>query len=212
MIWLCSIAADRQPKNSLAVDVSIRYDDERIGHGQLRQQRLQAKGTFMDIFDFAMEKEKYAEYYYRDLAERTGSEGLKQILTMLAGEEAKHYQVVEQMKTETPSQVTETNVLASAAKVFEKMRGAAETFQFDVSEADLYRKARDIEKESKKYYLEKADEVTDPGQKTIFKRLAEEENKHQLLIERIGDFVAKPETFLEDAEMYHFDDYVEGQF
>ena len=166
----------------------------------------------MDIFSFAMEKEKYAEYYYRDLAERTASEGLKTILTMLADEEAKHYHVVEQMQAETPSQVTETNVLAGASKVFEKMRGSAESFNFDVSEADLYRKACDIEKESKKYYLEKAEEVTDARQKDLFKRLAEEENKHQLLLERIGDFVAKPEAFLEDAEMYHFDDYAEGEF
>ena len=116
------------------------------------------------------------------------------------------------MQAETPSQVAETNVLAGASKVFEKMRGSAESFNFDVSEADLYRKACDIEKESKKYYLEKAEEVTDARQKDLFKRLAEEENKHQLLLERIGDFVAKPEAFLEDAEMYHFDDYAEGEF
>lgn len=166
----------------------------------------------MDIFKFAMEKEKYAEFYYRDLADRTGSDGLKRILTMLADEEAKHYRVVEQMKGRTPDQVTDTSVLANASKIFEKMRDGAEKFQFDISEADLYRKACDIEKESRKYYLQKAEEVTDAGHKDIFKRLAEEENKHLLLVERIGDFVARPETFLENAEMYHFDDYVQGEF
>ncbi len=166
----------------------------------------------MDIFTFAMEKEKYAEYYYRDLAERTGSTGLQSILTMLADEEAKHYQVVEQLKAKAPARVTDTSILANAAEVFEKMRDAADKFHFDISEADLYRKACDIEKESRKYYLQKTEEVTDPDQKEIFRQLAEEENKHLLLVERIGDFVAQPETFLADAEMYHFDDYVEGQF
>ena len=166
----------------------------------------------MDIFKFAMEKEKYAEYYYRDLAERTGNVGLRRILIMLADEEAKHYQVVQEMKTKTPAQLADTPVLANAAKVFEKMRDAAKEFHFEITEADLYRKACDIEKESRKYYLQKAEEVTEPGQKDLFRRLAEEENKHLLLVQRIGDFVAQPETFLEDAEMYHFDDYVEGQF
>ncbi|MBN1360863.1 MAG: ferritin family protein [Sedimentisphaerales bacterium] len=166
----------------------------------------------MDIFKFAMEKERYAEYYYRDLAERTSNPGLRSILTMLAGEEAKHYEVVKQMKARTPVRLTDTPVLANAAKIFAKMREAADKFDFDVSEADLYHKACDIEKESKKYYLQKAEEVGDAGQKDIFKKLAEEENKHLLLVERIGDFVARPETFLENAEMYHFDDYVEGQF
>jgi hypothetical protein len=52
----------------------------------------------MDIFQFAMEKEKYSEQYYRKLARRAAYPGLKNILTMLANEEAKHYHVVEQMR------------------------------------------------------------------------------------------------------------------
>ena len=166
----------------------------------------------MDIFEFALEKEKYAERYYRELAGKTDNAGLKNILTMLADEEAKHCQIVRQMKAEAPGKVSATQVLANAKKVFVKMRDAAEKFHFDISEVDLYRKACDIERESRQYYLQKAQEVKNAAQKALFRQLAEEENKHLLLVERIGDFVAKPETFLENAEMYHFDDYVEGQF
>ena len=166
----------------------------------------------MDIFEFAMEKERFAEHYYRVLADKAEHEGLKNILTMLADEEAKHYQVVEQMKTKTPDVGTETPVLANAKAVFEKMRSAAEKFDIRISEVDLYRKACDIETESKKYYLQKAQEAEDAGQKNIFERLAEEENKHLVLVQGICDFVAKPETYLENAEFSHFDDYVEGEF
>ena len=164
----------------------------------------------MDIFEFAMEKEKYAEQHYRQLAERIDHAGLKGILLMLADEEAKHVQTVEQMKARTPLTITETPVLQNAKAVFEKMDKGAETFSFDASEVDLYRKACDIEAESKRYYLEKAEEVTDAGQKELFRKLAEEENKHLMLVQGLCDFVAKPETFLEDAEFNHFDDYVEG--
>ena len=52
------------------------------------------KGESMDIFEFAMEKEKYAEHFYRELADRTDNTGLKSILNMLAGEEVKHYETV----------------------------------------------------------------------------------------------------------------------
>jgi rubrerythrin len=166
----------------------------------------------MDIFEFALEKEKYAEHYYRELAGKTDNAGLKNILTTLADEEVKHYKVVQQMKAETPAKVSATQVLANAKKVFERMRGSADRFHFDISEVDLYRKACDIEKESRQYYLQKAQEVKNAAQKGIFRQLAEEENKHLLLVERIADFVAKPETFLENAEMYHFDDYVGGEF
>jgi rubrerythrin len=166
----------------------------------------------MDIFAFAMEKEKYSEHYYRELADKTSHAGLKNILTMLANEEVKHYRTVESMKTKEPQAVGEGPVLANAKETFEKMRGSAEKFRFDVSEADLYRKARDIEEKSKAFYLEKADEVEDPDQKQIFRKLAEEEAKHAYIVQNICDFVSRPETYLEDAEFYHFDDYVGGQF
>ncbi len=38
----------------------------------------------MDIFQFAMEKEKYSEQYYRKLARRAAYPGLKNILLTLA--------------------------------------------------------------------------------------------------------------------------------
>jgi rubrerythrin len=166
----------------------------------------------MNIFEFAMDKEKYAEHYYRELAGKANHTGLTSILTMLADEEVKHYETVESMKAQNPQAAGETPVLANAKEIFEKMRGSAEKFDFDASEVDVYRKARDIEKESRAFYLEKAGEVQDADQKKIFQRLAEEENKHLVLVQSICDFVSRPETYLEDAEFNHFDDYVEGQF
>jgi rubrerythrin len=167
----------------------------------------------MDIFQFAMDKEKDSEQFYRHLAQRTHSPGLRNILTMLAEEEVKHYHVVERMKTEKPrEEVTETRVLAHGRATFEKMRSSMERFDFDVGEADLYRKACDIEEQSRQFYLEKAAEVQDPAQKRIFRKLADEEQKHWLLVEGIRSFVARPQTFLENAEFYHFDDYANGEF
>ncbi|MHC4519325.1 MAG: ferritin-like domain-containing protein [Planctomycetota bacterium] len=166
----------------------------------------------MDIFEFAMEKEKYAEQYYRELADKADHAGLKKILTMLAEDEVRHYQAVERMKSDAPGAITETPALAGAKEVFEKMRRGAEKFDFHISEVDLYRKARDIEAEGKKFYLQKVQEVEDPGQKEILKKLAEEEDKHLMLVQSLCDFVSTPETFLENAEFSHFDDYVDGEF
>lgn len=166
----------------------------------------------MDIFEFAMDKEKYSEFYYRDLAQRSPHVGLKNILTMLADEEAKHYQTIERMKTGTPGEVADTPVLGDAKKVFEQMRTAAEKFDFRMGEADLYRKAVKIEEESKKFYEQKAREMTDPAQKKTLQRLAAEENKHLILVENLRTFVSRPETYLENAEFSHFDDYVDGEF
>jgi rubrerythrin len=164
----------------------------------------------MDIFQFAMQKEKYSEQYYRDLAGRTNYAGLRNILTMLADEEVEHFRVVEHMKAQTPPNVPKTPILAHAKEMFAKMRGSSKKFDFNISEADLYRKACDIEEESKRFYLERAEEVKDPAQKEIFRKLAAEEHKHWIIVDNIRSFVARPETFLENAEIFHYEDYVEG--
>jgi len=166
----------------------------------------------MDIFEFAMDKEKYSELYYRDLAERTNNAGLRNILTMLADEEVKHYHTVEQMKAGTPKSASNTPVLAKAKKVFEKMRKAGEKFDFHISEADLYGKAVKIEEESKRFYEKKAKIAKDTAQRKILERLAQEESSHMMLMENLRSFVSRPETYLEDAEFSHFDDYVDGEF
>lgn len=166
----------------------------------------------MDIFQFAMDKEKYSELYYRDLAERTRNSGLRNILTMLADEEVNHYHTVEQMKTGVPKGKANMRVLAHAKKIFEKMKKDGGKFDFQISEAELYGKAVKIEEESKRFYQKKAEEAKDPVQKKILEQLAQEEDKHLVLVENLRSFVSRPETYLEDAEFCHFDDYVDGEF
>ncbi len=173
---------------------------------------VRERNISMDIFKFAMDKEKFSELYYRDLADRTPYPGLKNILNMLADEEVKHYQTVEQMKAGVTEEMADTPVLANAQEIFEKMRESATKFDFHISEADLYAKAAKIEEESKQYYLQKAQEVKDPAQQRILRKLADEEHKHWLIVDRLRSFVSRPETFLENAEIYHFNDYVGGQF
>jgi rubrerythrin len=161
----------------------------------------------MDIFQFAMEKEKYSEDYYRQLAAKADNKGLQKIFNMLAGEEAKHYSAVEQMKSKIPERVSDTDVLSDANDIFEQMKGATDKFNFEANHVETYKKAQDIEKDSREFYLQKADEVQDHCQKGIFKRLAEEENKHYFLLENIITFVSRPQQWLENAEFHHLEDY-----
>ena len=162
----------------------------------------------MDIYQFAMQMEKDGEEYYRELSERTDQEGLKHILTYLANEEVKHYKVVEQLSknVENP-QMAEESVLENAKNIFAKMKETDRDFHFDSSEADLYRKAKNIERESRLFYLEKSNEVKGEMGKQLFLRLAEEEQKHEILMENLVEFITRPETWLENAEWYHLDEY-----
>ena len=154
-----------------------------------------------------MQKEKYSEDYYRQLAAETNNKGLQKIFNMLADEEAKHYTVVEKMKSKIPERVSKTDVLSDAKDAFKQMKEAVDKFSFEASQVQTYKKAQDIEKESREFYLQKANEVQDRCQKGIFRKLAEEENKHYFLLDNIIDFVSRPEQWLENAEFHHLEDY-----
>ncbi len=160
----------------------------------------------MDIFDYAMRMEKDGEDYYRQLAKKTDNKGIKAIFTMLAGEEVKHYKTVAKMRAERP-QMAETTILADAKNVFAQMRNSGENFDFGAKQVKLYEKAQDIEKKSEDFYRQKTGEVEQQYQREIFLKLAEEEKKHYFLLENIIQFVSRPQTWLENAEFYHLEEY-----
>jgi rubrerythrin len=160
----------------------------------------------MNIFEYAMQMEKDGEEYYRTLARQTDNKGLQTILTMLADEEVKHHDTIERMQTTEPH-MAETTILTDARNIFVQIKESGESFDFDIKQTDLYRKAQDIEKESQDFYTEKAGEVIEKYQKELFLKLADEERKHYVLLDNIIEFVSKPEYWLENAEFFHSEEY-----
>ena len=126
---------------------------------------------------------------------------------MLADEERKHYDTVAEMHKGSSPEPAETTILSDAADVFKNMRQGTREFNLNVTQKQLYQKAQQIEKNSKDFYLDKANQLTDSRQKEIFKKLADEEEKHYFLLENIIDFISEPETYLENAEFFHLEQY-----
>lgn len=168
----------------------------------------------MDIYTFAMKMEKDGEEYYRELAEKS-SQGLAKIFTMLADEEVKHYEIVQelQQKSSLPK-VTKTELLQDVKNIFEDMRSGKLDFEQGLfigttEETNAYRKARDIEAQSREFYLEKAGEAGDEEIELLLKSLAAEEDRHYRIMDNIVEFVSRPEpgNWLENAEWHHLDEY-----
>jgi len=162
----------------------------------------------MDIYTYAMQMEKDGRKYYNDMAQKTGNPGFKSILKMMADAEAKHYNVLLTMqKNEKAEFDTDTEIFTHAKNVFTKMKEEGKELNSEASEIDLYQKALEIEKESHKFYTEKADEEQDPHKKEIILKIAEEEKDHCVLLSNMIEFVSKPDSWLENAEWYHLDEY-----
>ena len=82
--------------------------------------------------------------------------------------------------------VTAEQILADAKNVFVHIKESGESFDFDIKQTELYKRAQDIEKKSRDFYLDKADEVQEKYQKEVFLRLADEEKKHYFLLVRFS--------------------------
>lgn len=164
----------------------------------------------MNIYEYAMQMEKDGEDFYRELAGNCRIEGIKTVLTMLADEEVKHFNIIAQMqKHGGKPRIEETKVLENVKNVFAGMRDENVEISFGSSDLAAYRKAIDIEEMSLKFYQDKAAETGDNEEKELFLRLAGEEQKHFRIMENIVEFVSRPEpgNWLENAEWNHLDQY-----
>jgi rubrerythrin len=161
----------------------------------------------MNMFDYAMQMEKDGEVFYRELAEKTGSSGLKNIFITLAENEVQHYNTFKAMKENSDYNFKETQILNESKNIFIKLK--EQGVEASVSkQKEAYEKALEIEKQSIEYYeglLQK--EIKSDVQKNVISKIKEEEKKHYFLIENIIEFVSRPETWLENAEFNHLDEY-----
>ena len=161
----------------------------------------------MKLFDFAMQMEKDGEAYYRELAAKCKIQGLKKILNMLADDEVGHYNAFKKLREGSPAEILESEVLAKAKNVFVEIREREKSFNLAGSEIELYQKAIEIEKKSEDFYREKAGEVDRQEEKDILLKIAEDEKRHRFLLKNTCDFLARPQTWVENAEFHHLEEY-----
>jgi rubrerythrin len=160
----------------------------------------------MNIFDFAMQMEKDGETYYHELAAKCNVAGLKRILNLLANDEVGHYNTLEKLKRGSSTKIIATEVLKNAKNIFQEMK-EGEQWDIDVPEIQLYEKAIEVEKKSEDFYKEKADETDQAEVREILLKIAEDEKRHQYLLENTINFLSRPKTWIENAEFHHLDEY-----
>ena len=160
----------------------------------------------MDIYKFAMQMELDGRHFYLDLAKKTKNAGIKSVLTMMAESEAKHYNVILDMQKNDKTEYSkDVEVLTKIKNVLSKMKEEKE-IDVDVSQVEFYKKALEIEADSEKFYLERADEEKDPHRKEIFLTLANEEKGHCILLENLVNLVSQPDSWIENSEWYNIDE------
>ena len=158
-------------------------------------------------FEFAMQMEKEGEAYYREIGRKVNEKGLKNILSMLADDEAKHYAIIKQMAGDLKPEMGPSDFLSRAKNIFRQMKEENSGFIIGNDQTDLYRKAQEIEKKSIDFYSGKISELKGEAEREMMQRLADEEKRHYFLLENIIQFASRPKAWIENAEFVHLDEY-----
>jgi rubrerythrin len=162
----------------------------------------------MDFFEFALDLEKQTIGNYKTLAEKCQSnEGVKKILLMLAEDHEKHTKTLKEIQSKTSVEMEKTEAFREARQVFAEMQKDKTPFSCDIDQVKLYEDARDLVLKKLQFYSDTVEKMETEENKALVKKMAEEEKKQAFVLENIIEMVRRPETWLEDAEFHHLDEY-----
>jgi len=144
------------------------------------------------LIDIAIDREIQACNFYKDLAERSGDQAVKDTLIFLAGEEQKHQEFLEGYR----SGLYESESLRLADVVDYKIAEHLEEPDptKDMNSAEMYLVAAHRELQSYHFYRALADLHPDSEARTMLLRIANEEMKHKEKVEYLYSNTAFPQT------------------
>ncbi|MHC1692882.1 MAG: ferritin family protein [Sphaerochaetaceae bacterium] len=152
----------------------------------------------MDLYDTAIQMEIKGALFYRDLAGKAVTKGLKALFRMLAEDEHKHQQVFMAMRDGLDPQMADSIASDEVENVFKDDDKA--DFLKESKQVDVYGQALELELESIEFYSEKLEEIELPGQLRILERIIQEERSHYDIIDDIIIMVSRPDSWVENAE------------
>ncbi len=164
----------------------------------------------MNVFEFAMQMELDGKEYYEKHSETVEHPKLKEILLELASDEEKHYNIFKAMRDGLEAeyeQADSTTIFTSVKNVFDVLKSENQKLDFAEEAKAIWEHAKEVEKKSEAFYREKAEELDDENQKTIFNQIADEEHKHWVTMENVIQFLDRPTQWLADAEWNNLEEY-----
>lgn len=162
----------------------------------------------MNAIDYALKLETDGKAYYEKQASCSADPQLKQLFEMLAEDEQRHYEIIKGFKDRNYN-YRGTYTFKTTRNMFSEMLNDEKCFEIAATNLDAYEHAVEMEKESVKLYLDQAKVVNDPSEKEILIKLAAEENKHQIILENLMDFIRKGKDWTESPEFSRLEEWDE---
>ncbi len=161
----------------------------------------------MNVYEFAMEMELDGKAHYERLAKDTTIAGLRNIFTMLAADEQKHYDTVQAMQTGDYGTVADSAVLDEAKNVFQGLMNEKTLAGGMRKDLDGYRYAMHVEADSVRLYEDMAKKESSAECVQLLLKIANEEKKHYNIMENLYEFVLSPEYYLAWGEFSNLKEF-----
>jgi rubrerythrin len=172
------------------------------------------EGIVLDIYDFALKMELDGEKYYREWAQKTKYDDLKNVLEGLADDEQRHYKIIEAVQHQTFKYLEADPSFSMVRNVFHSYKDDLATLKNKVSieklrdeQIDVYKVALVKEQESVELYKTMQEKTNNADEKVLLERLMKEEEGHVALIDTIIDMLNHVNDWVEAAEFNHRDTY-----
>jgi rubrerythrin len=165
-----------------------------------------------DVLSNAIKFEEDGRKLYLECAEKTEHQWGKSLFQSLADDEVKHIERLKETfsKLSISEKFTEAPSPLAAEKqwknIFEKAKGTIDTVvKASSSDIDALQLGIDFEEKGMKYYSTLSEESKNPLEKKFYRILAQEENRHFLILKDSHEMLTDPASWYEKTEKIGLD-------
>lgn len=161
----------------------------------------------MTALEFAINMELDGQKYYLALAEKNTGNKLHVVFTLLADEEKKHAGILQNYSGSFAGVPDHDAALSNAENVFTQIEfGSKPELKMYIEQADVYREAREKEKQSVALYRKMLSETSDAAEKELFAYLVTQEEEHFSLMDALVELLDRSKKVV-SAEFGMTNDY-----
>ena len=154
----------------------------------------------MNTIEYAIKMEYDGEKYYREQAEINKDNGLSVVCNLLADEEKRHAQILENKRKHLEYKLLDSDFLINAKNIYAGAKGIDVEGTNYPSQLDFYRIVCDKEKESVDLYQKLLSGVEDDDEKKLYEYLIKQEEQHLEAFDEMSRLLQNAEWWIESPE------------
>ncbi len=162
----------------------------------------------MNIVQFAQHQEEQLSVHYRQLADLAPHVAIQELLVYLAQGETQHRDSLLKVQEGWVGRLSNHFDVSHSASLIKKAEDMLDEWGMDFTELDQYQRARDVELQLERFYLDRACETQNPLEHQFYQEIAQEEHRHFIIMEDLCSLMARRITHIAHPHPEHRAQYM----